>query len=78
MSAYRKAPTEVNMTAKPVNLDQMLADALEVARGQNPVTAIGCSVVPRVEAAVWPWQVPQSPTYTADSTGLPQLGRRGN
>lgn len=56
------------MTEKQ-HLDDELGRLLEIAGQRLPIET---SPAQPVQASVWPWQVPQVPTFTTDQTPMAQ------
>jgi hypothetical protein len=52
--------------AEDVKLDEALRKILETARDQSRTQVVHPAINPS-HAAVWPWQVPQAPTYTSNN-----------
>jgi hypothetical protein len=52
--------------AEGEKLDETLRKILEAARDQSRAPVVHPPVSPG-HAAVWPWQVPQAPSYTSNN-----------
>lgn len=61
------------MATENKQLDQELGRILEIAADMTP-GAKELHRLQHVQSNVWPWQVPQAPSYISDHTPNPKLG----